>query len=150
MVSNVPVHDLKTYRGRRGISPLIPNGGTRQTSPVGCVLLSLYPNGKNQRKQLKRGMSGDPGEEKNLVFQPAFEPRFVSCPSRSSVTIPTELWRTRTLCSRKSSYIYSVHISLLITTSGAKNAPRYKECPVALFPENKGDGAWSWPQTPIN
>ena len=74
---------------------------------------------------MKRSVSGDSGEEIKLVYQPAFVPRFVSCPSRSSVTIPTELYRTRTLCSWKSSYTFCSDF-LANTTSGAKYAQDIK------------------------
>jgi hypothetical protein len=89
--SNVPVHAVKTYRGRRGVSPLIPKGGTK-TSPVGCAPRSLYRNGKNHGKTMMRRLSGDSGEEIKLVYQPTFEPRFVS---RISAAVPTEVsqWR---------------------------------------------------------
>jgi hypothetical protein len=76
------VHAMKTYRGRKGIAPLILKLGARWRWEINGTPSPLYP-GKERRNPLNKRRGGPLsrpggfGEEKNLLPPPGIKPRFV-------------------------------------------------------------------------
>ena len=72
-------------------------GGERSASSLGCYTHGKEPPGHIQYEpELAPQLSGCFGNQKNILLLPGFEPRFLSCATRSLVTTPTELPRIQT------------------------------------------------------
>jgi hypothetical protein len=94
-VKLVPVDDVKTYRGRRRLAPLILNLGTRWSEwLVNFTPRPLYNRERTPQYRLNvrlggpQSRSGHYGEEKNLLALSGFEPWIVQPVAQSLHRLP--------------------------------------------------------------